>query len=152
MNFVVDASIVAAWLLPDEENDLAEKARSAMIDKDALAPDLLWHEIRNILVIAERRNRVAEDGIANLIVNLRRVPLRIVDMNDDLRIVQLARDHRLSGYDATYLALAITENLPLVTLDKKLVNAARAVGLPLLAEDQVIEPAFPCSASPIAAA
>jgi len=131
MNFVVDASIVAAWLLPDEENELAEQARAAMVDSDALAPNLLWHEIRNILVVSERRNRVAADGVANLLINLRRVPLRIIDMNDDLRILQVARDHRLSGYDATYLTLAITENLPLVTLDKKLNGAARAVGLPI---------------------
>lgn len=129
-DFVVDASIVAAWLLPDEDNELAEQARTAMVDSDALAPDLLWHEIRNILVIAERRNRVATDGIANLLTKLRRVPLRIIGVNDDLRIVQLARDHRLSGYDATHLALATAENLPLITLDKKLNEAARAVGLP----------------------
>jgi hypothetical protein len=38
MSFVVDASIVAAWLLPDESNELAEYARLAMKSEDALAP------------------------------------------------------------------------------------------------------------------
>lgn len=129
MSFVVDASIVAAWLLPDESNELAERARLAMISEDALAPDLLRHEIRNILVIADRRNRVTAEGVANLLARLRHVPLRVMDMKDDLQIVQLAKEHRLSAYDATYLALAIAENLPLVTLDKKLDVAARTTGL-----------------------
>lgn len=131
MNFVVDASIVAAWLLPDEDNELAEQARLALTGEDALAPGLLWHEIRNILIVAERRNRVTAEGAANLLIRLRRIPLRTIDMMDDLRILQLAREHRLSGYDATYLALAVAENVALVTLDRKLDAAARTAGLPL---------------------
>jgi predicted nucleic acid-binding protein len=114
MSFVVDASIVAAWLLPDESNELAEQARLAMISEDAFAPDLLLHEIRNILVISERRNRVTADGAASLLAGLRKVPLIIVDMKDDRDILQLAREHRLSGYDATYLALAVTHDTALV--------------------------------------
>jgi len=107
MSFVVDASIVAAWLLPDESNELAEEARLAMKSEDALAPELLLHEIRNILVISERRKRVTADDAVSLLVGLRKVPLIIVDMKDDFSILQLAREHRLSGYDATYLALAV---------------------------------------------
>lgn len=129
MSFVVDASIVAAWLLPDEDNELAEQARLAMADEDALAPDLLWHEVRNILIISERRNRITAEGSANLLIRLRRVPLRIIDIKDDLSILQLAREHRLSAYDATYLALAVIENVALVTLDKKLGAAAATAGL-----------------------
>lgn len=129
MSFVVDASIVAAWLLPDESNELAEQARLAMKSEDALAPDLLLHEIRNILVISERRNRVTADGAARLLAGLRKVPLIVVEMNDDPGILQLAREHRLSGYDATYLALALAQNIALVTLDRKLDAAARAAGL-----------------------
>jgi len=129
MSFVVDASIVAAWLLPDESNELAEYARLAMKSEDALAPDLLLHEIRNILVIAERRNRVTADGAASLLAGLRKVPLIIVEMKDDHGILQLAREHRLSGYDATYLALAVAQDTALVTLDRKLGAAARVAGL-----------------------
>ncbi|KQY19306.1 type II toxin-antitoxin system VapC family toxin [Rhizobium sp. Root483D2] len=129
MSFVVDASIVAAWLLPDESNELAERARLAMTSEDALAPDLLLHEIRNILVIAERRNRITADGSVSILVALRKVPLIITSMNEDSGILKLAREHRLSGYDATYLALAIAQNAPLVTLDRKLDAAARVSGL-----------------------
>lgn len=129
MSFVVDASIVAAWLLPDESNELAEQARLAMKSEDALAPDLLLHEIRNILVMSERRNRVTAEGALSLLLALRKVPLIILAIKDDLGVLQLAREHRLSGYDATYLALAVAQNTALVTLDRKLDAAARVAGL-----------------------
>lgn len=129
MSFVVDASIVAAWLLPDESNELAERARLAMTSEDALAPDLLLHEIRNILIVSERRNRVTADSATRLLAGLRRVPLILVEMKDDRGILQLAREHRLSGYDATYLALAVAHNTALVILDRKLDAAARVAGL-----------------------
>ncbi|WP_426239734.1 PIN domain-containing protein [Pararhizobium sp. DWP1-1-3] len=46
-------------------------------------------------------------------------------------MIGLARAHQLSAYDAAYLALAITEGLPLATLDKKLRQAAAAEAVQL---------------------
>jgi predicted nucleic acid-binding protein len=46
--------------------------------------------------------------------------------------VLLARKHRLSVYDAAYLALAKTEGLPLATLDRALEAAARAEGIEIV--------------------
>jgi predicted nucleic acid-binding protein len=44
-------------------------------------------------------------------------------------VLSLARAHRLSAYDATYLELALRRGLPLATLDGKLKAAASAVGV-----------------------
>jgi len=44
----------------------------------------------------------------------------------------LARSHRLSSYDAAYLALALRRGLPLATCNKALQAAARLEGVPLL--------------------
>ena len=49
------------------------------------------------------------------------------------RACALAHEHRLSGYDATYLELAVRVQLPLATLDQALGAAARAEGLDVLA-------------------
>jgi predicted nucleic acid-binding protein len=46
----------------------------------------------------------------------------------------LARDHRLSSYDATYLQLAINQKVPLFTRDGDLRRAASNVGVELVAE------------------
>ena len=51
-----------------------------------------------------------------------------------IQVVQLALKHRLTAYDAVYLALALSERRPLATLDKALRAAAAAEGIALLPE------------------
>jgi predicted nucleic acid-binding protein len=50
------------------------------------------------------------------------------------QVLGLARQHRLTVYDAAYLELAMREALPLATLDTALADAARAEGVPLIGE------------------
>ncbi len=45
------------------------------------------------------------------------------------KTLALAREQSLSTYDAAYLELAISEGLPLATLDTDLKKAAKAVGV-----------------------
>jgi predicted nucleic acid-binding protein len=47
-------------------------------------------------------------------------------------LLDLARQNKLSIYDAAYLALAMSEQIPLATLDLALKAAASAVGVALL--------------------
>ena len=47
---------------------------------------------------------------------------------------RLAVDYGLSGYDASYLELAIRKGLPLATLDDQLMRAASASGVELFSE------------------
>lgn len=133
MAFVIDASIAGAWLLPDEDNELAAQVMTRMADEDALAPDLLLHEIRSILLSAERRGRVDGDLVYTALSRFRGLPLRLVSRSDDVEVVRVARRYQLSAYDAAYLALALLENVPLATLDRKLASAARNEGVPILA-------------------
>ncbi|MBX5242009.1 type II toxin-antitoxin system VapC family toxin [Rhizobium sp. NLR22b] len=132
MAFVVDASIAGAWLLPDEDNTLAEQAMLRMADEDAVAPDLLRHEIRGILLSAERRGRISDDLVHSALSRLRALPLKLVGPGDDTEVVRLSRKYRLSAYDAAYLALALLERLPLATLDRRLAGAASEEGVGLL--------------------
>ena len=55
MAFVPDASIAAAWLLPDEDAALADLALDRLAGEMACVPSLFWHELRNLLLSAERR-------------------------------------------------------------------------------------------------
>lgn len=132
MAFIVDASIAGAWLLPDEDNTIADQAMERMADEDVWAPDLLRHEIRSILLSAERRGRISNDLIHSALARLRALPLKFVDPGDETEVVRLSRQYRLSAYDAAYLALALNEQLPLATLDRRLAEAARSEGLTLL--------------------
>ncbi|WP_414089979.1 type II toxin-antitoxin system VapC family toxin [Rhizobium sp. BR 314] len=56
----------------------------------------------------------------------RSLPLRLAGSGNDIEVVRLSRKYRLSAYDTAYLALALLERLPLVTLDRRLADAARA--------------------------
>ena len=47
-------------------------------------------------------------------------------------VLPLARERRLSGYDAAYLELARRERMHLATLDHDLQEAGRTLGVPVL--------------------
>lgn len=130
MAFVVDASIAAAWVLPDEEAALADLALDRLGVETARVPSLFWHELRNLLLSAERRRRIDERYAWNSMKRLRSLPILCPGGEDDHSVMTLARAHGLTAYDASYLALAVRDNCMLASLDKKLNSAAAAEGLP----------------------
>ena len=132
MVFVVDVSLAAAWILPDEASPTADRLLATLNGGRALAPSLFWHEARSLVTMAERRGRIAKGEAFAYLGGLRALPLDTRGEDPDGPILNLAMAHGLSSYDATYLALALTERLPLATLDKKLAAAARAENVALL--------------------
>ena len=131
--FVLDASVAIAWLLDDEENPAADTARSRIVDGGAFVPQV-WHlEVRNTLLVAERRERISAQGAVERLRSLRELPIYTDAAPDFETAFKLARGHRLAIYDAVYLELARRRNEALATLDAALVRAATAEGLPLVA-------------------
>lgn len=125
MAFIVDASVVAAWFLPDEDSAVADEALARLETQDAFAPDLLSHELRNILLSAERRKRISADDIFAILMRFASLPVTLSSSADHVSIIRLAQKHALSAYDAAYLSLAISHNAPLATQDRKLAAAAK---------------------------
>lgn len=132
MPFVVDASIVGCWCFPDERDAIAEAAFDRLAADDAIVPALWWFEVRNLLIINERRGRLDLVGTAEFLADLERLPIRTDRGPDSDTLLALARVHTLTAYDAAYLELARRRQLPLATLDRSLVRAARAASVPLL--------------------
>ena len=130
-DFVIDSSVAAVWFLPDEHSDVADAVMDALLRKTGCAPDLLRHEVRSVLLVAERRKRIGSDLVLASLTRLHLLPITIADAGDDALVVSLARAHQLTAYDAAYLALAITQGIPLATLDKKLQQAAAAEAVQL---------------------
>lgn len=130
--FVVDSSIVCSWVLPDESSLIADAAFVHLQTSDAIAPDLLWHEVRNVLMTARKRNRIDFDKAREGVKLLRGLSIFTQRSSSDDTILGLAERHRLTAYDAAYLALAIQTKLPLATLDKQLIEAAARENVPLL--------------------
>jgi len=134
MAFVLDASITACWAFQDEDHPDAGLAFRKVRTEEAVVPSLWWFEVRNILVVNERRQRISEPDTTAFLRDLSRLRVRIDHQPEQAAVLRLARTHRLSVYDAAYLELAQREGLPLATLDKLLAGAARTEKVALIAE------------------
>lgn len=129
---VVDASIAAAWFLPDEQNALADRVMEGLGADPGHAPALFWFEARSLFIVAERRGRLRPGEAIAVMTQLRAFPIVNGGDGEDQAIIALAARRGLTGYDAAYLALALAEDLPLATLDRKLAAAARDEGVVVL--------------------
>ena len=134
MPFVIDASIAACWAFDDEDHPVAALALERIRSDEALVPSLWWFEVRNTLIVNERRGRLTEADVTVFLRGLARLGVTIDRTPDEAAILTLARRHRLTVYEASYLELAQREGVLLATLDTDLVNAARGERLPLIGE------------------
>jgi predicted nucleic acid-binding protein len=131
---VADISIVLSRVLreatPRIVTILARLGREEWI-----VPALWWFELRNVLVVNERRGRLSEQETLNFLRELSsEMTITIEPVPDETAVMALARRHRLTVYDAAYLELALRERLPLATLDASLAAAAREEGVAVLAD------------------
>ena len=127
---VVDASISAAWFLPDEATPVTEALLQATATHDVWVPALWLLKIGNLLLSAQRRKRITAEkrrelaaAAAALHIKVDRKPVEIA------ALAELAARHALSAYDAAYLELAIRRGLPLVTQDSALEAAMAKAGV-----------------------
>jgi predicted nucleic acid-binding protein len=121
---VIDASVAAKWVLPEQGADRAAALRST--DEDLVAPDLIIAEVGSAVrkraigkEISRQQAVRAVDIAARLLTRL--VP--IAELAD--RAIALAIDLQHPIYDCFYLALAQRENTAVVTADQRLFAAAR---------------------------
>ena len=126
---VIDNSIVLAWCLADEQDALAETAMQDVGEHGGAVPGIWWYEIRNALVVNERRGRLTSADTHATLADLRDVALYIDYNHDGDVVLELARRHELSVYDAAYLELAQRRGLALATLDRRLSRAAVTAGV-----------------------
>lgn len=119
---VVDASVVAAVVFGEPR---AAEAVELLRGAELYAPALLAYELtsvarRKALRYPERAEAVARALELGLALNIRWLAV------DHGAVLRLALREELSTYDASYLYLARSLGLPLVTFDQRL--AARAAG------------------------
>jgi predicted nucleic acid-binding protein len=133
VRYVLDASIAITWAMRDEDHPLADLALKYLTTGSAVIPGIWWYELRNILVVSERRNRITPVDSDRFIHSLEELSIDTAFPQDSTETLRLSRKYKLSVYDAAYLAVALAEILPLATLDRDLASAARSEGVPLLA-------------------
>jgi predicted nucleic acid-binding protein len=132
MPFVLDASIAACWAFKDEAHSYAAAALARIRTDQAIAPTLWWFEIRNILVVNERRNRIHEADTAAFLRDIAILDVTLDFAPETNEVLRLSRAHHLSVYDAAYLELAMRNSIPLATLDLDLLQAANKEAVPIV--------------------
>jgi predicted nucleic acid-binding protein len=130
---VLDASIALCWALADEDSDIAAKALAFAQTGQVLVPTIWWFEVRNALIMNERRGRMTDADTTQFLRLLERLPIAVDRLPDESVVLSLVRRHRLSVYDASYLELAVRSRAPLATLDAALAKAAEEEGVSVVA-------------------
>jgi len=134
--WVLDASMVLAWVLPDESSEEADRFFSLVSPEDPLwVPCLWWFEITKALVAARRRDRLTEAEAVraiHLLGELRVETDVVIGVDIAWRWQTIAETYGLSVYDAAYFELSQRKAAGLATLDEKLKHVAQKVGVPLL--------------------
>jgi len=129
MALIPDISAILGVALDDEDGKYAEAVIEAIAADEAVIPTLFWFELRNALVTSERRKRLAPDRTAAFLSDLALLPIVIDESPREAVVLDLARRHGLTVYDAAYLELAQRKSLPLATLDAALIKAAKKAGV-----------------------
>jgi len=118
-----------SWCFADEVDAYSESVLDLLKldDYEALVPSLWPLEVVNVLLVAERKQRISEARSRRFLELLANLPITVDDFSPFVsppEILALGRHHRLSAYDASYFELAMRKGLPLATLDKRLHRVA----------------------------
>jgi predicted nucleic acid-binding protein len=129
---IIDASVALAWCFADEGGELADAVLSRVVGEGAAAPAHWPLEVANGLRSAERRGRLtAEETVrATQLLNGLDVEVVAAELTTATwTVLDGAREHGLTAYDAAYLDLARFRGLALATIDEPLADAATRAGI-----------------------
>lgn len=126
---VIDNSVFLSWCLGDEDDPTAAHAMHRVAEGGGVVPRIWWYELRNAFLINERRGRISPRQVSDTLADSLELGIAIDDEHDGSLLFDIARGHGLTVYDAAYLEVAIRRSLPLATLDRRLREAAEAVGV-----------------------
>jgi predicted nucleic acid-binding protein len=120
--YVVDASVVVKWFLPEAHTEAARRLLRHGLELST--PDLLRAEFGNVMWKRWRRGDLSAEGVDAALRSLGRLPLRIETSGPLMEAAwDVARLYDRSFYDGLYVALAERTECPLVTADRRLYNS-----------------------------
>jgi predicted nucleic acid-binding protein len=120
--FVVDASVAIKWLLPEIHSEDAERLLDEGVELSA--PDLIRAEVGNIVWKRWRRGEIPLEKARLALQVFRGYSLDILSSETLLdEAWDIAQSLNRSFYDSLYLALAVYQDSPMVTADRRLYNA-----------------------------
>jgi predicted nucleic acid-binding protein len=125
MEIVVDASVLIAVIVNETEK---EKLIAMTQEAELIAPMSVHWEIGNAFSSLLKRGRLTIEQALQAIHMYLEIPIRFVEV-ELAGSVELANALGIYAYDAYLLRSAEKYRLPLLTLDKRLVQAAKDKGI-----------------------
>jgi len=123
--FVVDASLVIKWFVPEIRGEAARRWLAA--PHDYMAPDLLFAEAGNVVWKKVRRRELDDHEARQLVQDLAHVAVETVATRTLLRdALALALTADITVYDALYLTLAVRLETAVITGDDRFVEKVAA--------------------------
>ena len=125
-----------AWVHPDQATTVTDQLLDEVANGATVVVPVLWFvEMANGLLILQRRKRITSVERKTALQTLSDLPL-VVDEEDGRaafrKTSELAEQHGLTVYDATYLEVAVRRKLSIATRDSALQAAAKRCGLKTL--------------------
>jgi len=129
--YVVDASVVAKWILsgePYQENTAKLKEDFVAGQVELCAPALVVNEVANALWRAIKLGRITENDAKEALKALGEMKIELYQScwNEACQELSIACKLGLTVYDAAYLFLAEKTRASLITADEKLYESAKA--------------------------
>ncbi len=115
-----------------KDREYAASVLDALQPDSAIVPAIWTLEVANVLVRAERYGSIPRSTSETFLEKLASLDITADAETSGHALsdtLQLARAYKLSAYDASYLELALRLDIPLATLDEKLLKAARKAGV-----------------------
>jgi predicted nucleic acid-binding protein len=121
LSYIVDASVVIAALV--DPGPIGSWAETILLSGPAHAPALIHVEVTNALRRLERARQLSTPEANAAFIDLRELRLELFPFDPFAERIWELR-HSVTSYDAFYVALAETLDLPLATLDRRLTKAS----------------------------
>lgn len=126
MRYVLDCSVAIKWFVPEALSDIAltllhhlEAGDLALIAPDSIAAEL-GYALRKLVL----RNEINLERSQAIVEGFVELPLVTVPVRPLLpEAMRLTGEHMANFYDALYVALALRENLKVLTADAALTRA-----------------------------
>jgi predicted nucleic acid-binding protein len=127
--YVVDASVVVKWFLPESDTAAADSLLETFLNNEAdlIVPDVLLLEVASSLWKRVVFPKELSANEATLVYrDLLTMPLSLIASETLAEpAFQLAMKHKHPVYDALYCTLALDRHCDFVTADQTLVNKFR---------------------------
>ena len=117
---VVDTNIIGYLFLSSERSGQVEQVMAK--DRHWAAP-LLWHsELRNVLATYLKQHRIGIGDALKIITEAEELMSGSEYKIVSSQVLKLSKESGCSAYDCEFVALAMDLHVPLITVDRQILN------------------------------